>query len=207
MEFNKVYGTTEKLIFGSGTTLTVLPKSSVNYNDPTTPLIFGSGTKLSVQPKNTAPREPSLSVFTPPKERDTAVCVATGFLPKDLDISMSVGNGAPNIIASNDKAVLSLTDKTYNFAAFLTVGEGNNQEVTCKAKGQTATSFKKNESADNAAPTAPALNCEKNGTSTDQKGVTIESIHLNFNLDVLRSGTEIQITGKHRWSCWKLKSL
>lgn len=154
MEFNKVYGTTEKLIFGSGTTLTVLPKDKT-------------------------PRVPSLSVFTPPKEGAPAACVATGFFPKDMEISMSVGDKVANT-TSNDKAVLSLTDKTYNFATFLTVDKGNNQEVTCEAKRQRVESSKNEQSAVEPGPTASALNCERNGTSTDQKGVTIESIHLNF---------------------------
>ncbi|RXM32553.1 hypothetical protein EOD39_15954 [Acipenser ruthenus] len=114
-------------------------------------------TAPATQGEDTTPREPSLSVFTPPKEKDTAVCVATGFFPKNMNISMRVGDGDPKITVSNDKAVLSLTDKTYNFAAFLTVDKGKDQEVTCEANGETETSIKKEESANNT-----------------------ESIHLNF---------------------------
>ncbi|KAK6483350.1 T cell receptor delta constant isoform X2 [Huso huso] len=138
-----------------------------------------SGTTLTVLPKDETIRDPSLSVFTPPKEGAPAACVATGFFPKNMEISMSVGDKVENT-TSNDKAVLSLTDKTYNFATFLTVDKGKDQEVTCEAKGNIEKSNKNKESVDKPAPTAPALNCEKNGTSTDQKGVTIESIHLNF---------------------------
>ncbi|KAK6476622.1 T cell receptor delta constant isoform X2, partial [Huso huso] len=137
-------------------------------------LIFGSGTKLSVQPKNIPEKAPSLSVFTPPKERDTdtAVCVATGFFPKNMDISMRVGDGDPKITASNDKAVLSLTDKTYNFAAFLTVDKGTDQQVTCEANGKTEKSIKKEESANNTVYLITAL--------VSFVFLFTESIHLNF---------------------------
>ncbi|XP_058889372.1 T cell receptor delta constant [Acipenser ruthenus] len=148
-------------------------------DDAARKLTFGGGTTLSVDPtKDTKPSKPSLSVFTPPKKGDPAACVATGFFPNDVNISMSVGHGAPKVTASIDKAVLSMTDKTYNFAAFLTVDEGNDQEVTCKANEKIKKSIKNDKSADEPAPMSPALNCTTNGTSTD--GVTIESIHLNF---------------------------
>ncbi|MBN3279849.1 TRDC protein, partial [Polyodon spathula] len=138
---------------------------------------MGNGTMLTVNPKDTTRKTPSLFVFTPPNIGDPAACVATGFFPEKLEISMKIGDTVSNV-TSNDKAVLSLNDKTYNFATFMTVKE-KVEEVICEADGKIKESIKNEKSTDEAGVIS-AQNCERNDTFTVQKRVTVENIQLNF---------------------------
>ncbi|XP_078425937.1 uncharacterized protein LOC144697833 [Cetorhinus maximus] len=65
-------------------------------------LIFGSGTQLNVVPKKKDPKEPTLSVFYPPAiavppnpntdAKLAVVCLALDFSPKELNFSLQAGN-------------------------------------------------------------------------------------------------------------------
>ncbi|XP_048475117.1 T cell receptor alpha chain MC.7.G5-like [Rhincodon typus] len=77
-----------------------------------TPLIFGAGTKLTVEPRQKDSVEPKLSVFYPPAvlgngAHPAAVCLASDFFPKTINLSLTVGDGSktdvtrPSVITPN----------------------------------------------------------------------------------------------------------
>ncbi|XP_078064384.1 uncharacterized protein LOC144490528, partial [Mustelus asterias] len=100
-------------------------------------LTFGNGTQVTVVPKAKGPVEPKLSVFYPPVPRgatgiDTAaVCLASDFSPNAIMLSLYTGSGQEvNVTRSS----VLLESGNYRSSGFLSFRQSEKSpNITCKA--------------------------------------------------------------------------
>ncbi|XP_053901644.1 immunoglobulin gamma-1 heavy chain-like [Malaclemys terrapin pileata] len=97
-------------------------------------LIFGSGTKVTVEPKNPGTSSPSIFVVksAQPKQSDgqklTAACLAKDFYPKAIEVNMSHQAG---LVYKSEEAILSSNGK---YSMIQVVKVDPNEEVECNVK-------------------------------------------------------------------------
>ncbi|XP_078056650.1 uncharacterized protein LOC144480892 [Mustelus asterias] len=100
-------------------------------------LTFGNGTQVTVVPKAKGPVEPKLSVFYPPVPRgptgiDTAaVCLASDFSPNAIKLSLYTGSGQEVNVTRPSVLLESGNYRSSGFLSFTQSEESPN--ITCKA--------------------------------------------------------------------------
>ncbi|XP_038644089.1 Ig heavy chain Mem5-like [Scyliorhinus canicula] len=98
-------------------------------------LIFGNGTRVIVEPYKVDTKGPKLSIFYPPapnnKDNTAAVCLASDFYPKDINLLMWSGTDVEKNVTRSTTLSNNGDYKNSGFLTFAQTGESVN--VACKA--------------------------------------------------------------------------
>ncbi|XP_072885564.1 T cell receptor delta constant isoform X2 [Hemitrygon akajei] len=113
---------------------------SVIYDYRRQRVVFGSGTQLTVLPKNKPEKVPEVSILYPPlkttgnagelPEVPPAVCLASEFYPKEVEVTMSRSSQS-----TSSRTSVVTEDGYYSSSNFLPpLSKGQTSNITCVVK-------------------------------------------------------------------------